>query len=271
MTPHIPTKQIVACTALLLGLVWSVQPLPLHAQSTESSNSTRTLLLDAKTTLDHGARTSSIDSLKKARTLFKQAVGDGEHQALAHYYAALANVRIMNQLPEEPEDRRDRIVDDAITHLKEATTLRPKMADAWALLTSCYGQKMGLHPMKGRTLNPKSKKAMKKAQNLAPNNPRVWLISGRQDYFTPKMFGGDKEQGLKKFEKAARLAEQETVEDPLQPSWGHAEAYAWIGYAHMEAERYDEARTAFDKALEITPDYAFVKNVLLPKLEKKTE
>jgi tetratricopeptide (TPR) repeat protein len=97
----------------------------------------------------------------------------------------------------------------------------------------------------------------------------VWIIDGTSDFYTPSMFGGDKEQALKKFKKAARLAEEESTDDPLMPSWGHAEAHAWIGLAHMNAERYDQARTAFKTALNINPDYGWVKHVLLPKAKKK--
>ncbi|MCS3785375.1 tetratricopeptide repeat protein [Salinibacter ruber] len=55
------------------------------------------------------------------------------------------------------------------------------------------------------------------------------------------------------------------------PSWGHAEAHAWVGVAHMEAERYDPARTAFETALDLNPDYGWVRSVLLPRLEKQAE
>jgi hypothetical protein len=37
----------------------------------------------------------------------------------------------------------------------------------------------------------------------------------------------------------------------------------------MEAERYDPARTAFETALDLNPDYGWVEKVLLPKLEEK--
>jgi tetratricopeptide (TPR) repeat protein len=176
---------------------------------------------------------------------------------------------MVNQLPDDAEDRRETVLKDAISHLKRATKTDPEMADAWALLAGCYGQMMGINPMKGMSLGPKSSQALKKAKKLAPQNPRVWIISGTQDYFTPSMFGGDKERALKKFKKAARLAEQESIDDPLMPSWGHAEAYTWIGIAQMNAERYAEARSAFEKALDLNPDYGWVKAVLLPKLNEK--
>lgn len=266
------TAFLLPTTALaLVGLLWCTQPLPLHAQSSEASTSTRSVLLKGKTILQGGVNKGSLDSLRKARALFKRATGPGEHQALAHYYAALADVRMLNQLPQDAKEKRHPVVNDAIDHLETATKLDPEMADAWALLTSCYGQKMGLQPMKFKSLSSKSEKAMKKAMELAPKNPRVWLISGRQDYFTPEMYGGDKKRGLEKFKKAARLAEQETVEDPLQPSWGHAEAYAWIGFAHMNADRTTQARKAYEKALEINPEYGLVKEAFLPALEKRSK
>lgn len=257
-------------TALtLVGLLWATQSLPLHAQSNETSNSTRSLLLRGKTTLDHGVNAGSIDSLRKARALFKHATNGNNHQALAHYYVALADYRVNTQYDSEKE--REPLLKDAIDHLKTATNLAPENADAWALLSACYGQRLSLDPLRGMTLGPKADEALAKAKELAPENPRVWIVSGTSDYFTPSMFGGDKERALEQFKKAARLAEKETVEDPLQPSWGHAEAYAWIGHAHMNAERYDEARASFEKALSINPKYGWVRHVLLPRLDKKTE
>ena len=221
--------------------------------------------------LDRGVNNGSVEVLQNARALFKQATGQTEQTALAHYYAALSDYRIAHQFNEEAEEKRERVLDDAIAHLEAATETAPKMADAWALLSACYGQMMGMNPWQGITLGPKSSNALSKAKELAPKNPRVWIVSGTQDFFTPAMFGGDKEAALRKFKKAARLAAQETVSAPLQPSWGHAEAHAWIGIAHMDAERYDQARRAFQRALDVNPNYGWVKAVLLPKLNEQTE
>lgn len=270
-TRPVPTFLLFTLLFAAVGLLWSTSPTSLRAQSNEASTSTRSVLLEGKTILQGGVNKNSLDSLRKARALFKQATNGDNHQSLAHYYAALADVRMLNQLPQKAKDRRKPLVNNAIDHLETATDLDPKMADAWALLTSCYGQKMSLQPMKFKSLSSKSEEAMKTAKKLAPKNPRVWLIDGRGDYFTPEMYGGDKERGLKKMKKAARLADQETVEDSLQPNWGHAEAYAWIGFAHMNADQTKQARKAFETALDINPEYGFVKDYLLPQLEKKSK
>ena len=257
-----------------LGLLWMAPPAlapaqPRTAEAPSGAPPTDSLILKGKTLLEGGTNRGSVDSLKQARALFKRATGATEHQALAHYYAALANYRLSNLFPSDAEDKKEPVLNDAIDHLQTATDLDSSMADAWALLSGCYGQSMGMNPMQSMSLGPKSDDALEKAKELAPENPRIWIIDGVSDFYTPSMFGGNKERALKKFKKATRLAEQESVQDPSMPSWGHAEAYAWTGLAHMEAERYDRARTAFKNALDVNPDYRWVKYVLLPKLQKK--
>jgi tetratricopeptide (TPR) repeat protein len=227
------------------------------------------LLRQVKTQIREATNKGSLDSLKQARAWAKQATG-GQRAALAHYYAALADYRMSNRLPESDEGRREGVIEDAIGHLKRATEINGTMADAWALLSGCYGQMMGMNPMQGMSLGPKANEAMKRAKEHGPNNPRVWIIDGTSDFYAPSMFGGDEERALEKFRKAARLAEQEPADDPLMPSWGHAEAHAWIGLAHLEAGRHDQARTAFETALDLNPNYGWVQSVLLPRLNEQT-
>ena len=55
--------------------------------------------------------------------------------------------------------------------------------------------------------------------------------------------------------------------DPLQPVWGHDEVYAWIGLAHLDRDERGRARAALEKALEIEPEFGWVRYVLLPGME----
>lgn len=265
------SKRCPVALALALLLLWGLgSPTAVGQSSGAASSTADSLLQRAKTLIAEGTNRGSIDSLRQARALAKRTAGASTRQALAHYYAALADYRLNNQFPDDAEEKREEVLGDATTHLKKATELDPTFADAWALLAGVYGQRMGLNPMtQGMTLGSDTDEAMNRAKELAPDNPRVWIIDGTSDFFTPSMFGGDKERALEKFEKAARLAEQESTDDPLMPSWGHAEAYAWIGIAHMDAERYDQARTAFENALSINSEYGWVKYDLLPRLQEQ--
>lgn len=269
--PRFPFRSSILLVAMLLACGAGPFPSLASFKAPTDTIDVDSLLHRAKTGIEEGSDRGSIDSLKQARAWAVQATGDTARQALAHYYAALADYRIANQLSDDAEDKRESHLKDAIRHLKQATTTDAQMADAWALLAGCYGQMMGLNPMRGMTLGSDADEAMEQAKELAPKNPRVWIIDGTSDFFAPSMFGGDKERALRKFKNAARLAEQESIDDPLAPDWGHAEAYAWTGLAHMEAERYEKARTAFEKALALDSDFGWVKYGLLPRLEKNTE
>jgi GH35 family endo-1,4-beta-xylanase len=89
-------------------------------------------------------------------------------------------------------------------------------------------------------------------------------------YNKPGMFGGDKEKAVERLQEAIRQFEDERSTaasgDSLAPHWGHADAYVWLGIAHMKADRPDAARTAFQNALNVRPNYAWVTEVLMPKL-----
>ena len=210
---------------------------------------------------------NDLDSMYAARATFERALADTGLSAWGHYYIALADYRIAGLLEGESKDPSEHL-NAAVEHLKKATEIDPQAAEAYSLLSSVYGWQIGLSPMKTMLLGPRVGKAAQKAKQLAPDNPRVVLSAAISDFNTPKMFGGNKEKGLQGFQRAAELFAQEEPTDPIQPVWGHREAYAWLGIAYQNQGELESARAAFEKALEIDPDFGWVKYWLLPELEK---
>lgn len=120
----------------------------------------------------------------------------------------------------------------------------------------------------GMRLGPKADALMDEAVELGPSNPRVFMLRGVGSIYKPKMFGGGTDKAVADLLKAAALYPTETPASPA-PRWGHAEVYAWLGQAYVADKKYTEARHAYQKALQIAPEFGWVKNVLLPELEKK--
>ena len=111
---------------------------------------------------------------------------------------------------------------------------------------------------------PKSDDAPDYARELAPDNPRIVLIDAIALFQKPSFFGGDVKKAIQKMEKASRLfAQRPAPDDPLLP-WGHAMTYARLGIAHMKADHFDQARTAFKKALSLHPKLHWMQKVLSP-------
>ena len=248
-------------TILLLTVLLSLfVTFPAQAQDADA------LILNGKEMMAAGLSAADLDQMRQARALFERAANDDHRAALAHYYVARTDHHLANLLAEHDKGQAVDHLNSAIDHLKKAIALEAS-AEAYALLSSAYGRKIGLKPMMGMFLGPKAGNALDEAKQREPDNPRVVLTEAISDYNTPKMWGGSKTRAMEGLQRALDLFAQEDITDPLQPSWGHDEAYAWLGIAHLQNDAREEARAAFEKALEINPDFGWVKYVLLPGLD----
>ena len=245
---------LVACSA------------PVQAQSA------RQLLLEGKEVLTDGANHDDQDKLLEARALFEQAVNDDSLAIFAHYYAASAASELANILAELDDSDYNRkileYVNYAIDHLEAATDQDEVFAEGWLMLSAAYGQKMTVRPLQAVSLGRKFNRAMSRAREIAPDSPRVVLLKAITDYNLPRIVGGNKDRALDGLYRAARLFEEEVVEDPVLPSWGHEDTYARLGIVFMDRGDLEEARTAFERALEINPEFGWVQHTLLPSLEE---
>ena len=266
---------------LALAFVFSLAA-PAFAQASPmlaTGSSADSLLVSGKQMLRAGEDGGSLDAMYAARATFERALADtslaaastSSAESWGHYYIALADYRIADYLlaaGEENKGAASEHLKTTVEHLQKATEIDPQAAEAYALLSSAYGRQIGLNPAKGIVLGRRAQKALKKAAQLAPDNPRVVLCTAIRDFNTPGMFGGSKEKGLRGFQRAAELFAREEPIDPIRPAWGHSRTYAWLGLVYQDRGELALARAAFAKALAINPEFSWVKNVLLPELEK---
>ena len=257
------SSSVSTVTASLLAvLLLTLAPVAATAQPVDSLLSRGHALLKQGTTYGDAA------TLQQARSFFQRATASDTLTAFSHYYLALADYRLIDV---SGEDQREQYMDDAATHLETSLELRDGWAEANALLSLVYGRKAGQGMLSGMRYGSKAGNRLDAAKEAAPDNPRVLLADGISLINKPSMWGGDKDLGMKRLQQAVRQFEErstnvEAGSDWLDPSWGHAEAYAWIGIVHAKADRHDQARTAFQSALSVRPQYAWVENILMPKL-----
>jgi tetratricopeptide (TPR) repeat protein len=186
------------------------------------------------------------------------------------YYRSLALWRTASiNTGMKKNDQAKKMLDEADELLEQANKKTPT-AEALALHSSVLGQLIGLsgNPLSGMTLGPKASGYLDRAKEIEPRNPRVWLISGMSAMFTPKMFGGGSDKAEKDFKKAVDLFASDHPTPPA-PSWGRADVYIWLGQALQKEEKKEEARAAYEKALELQPGNQWVTRVLLPSLDAK--
>lgn len=154
-------------------------------------------------------------------------------------------------------DRAEGYVKD---YLKEV----PKSAEAKALLAGIYGMQIGLRPMRGMTLGPKSGRLLSEAVSLDENCALAYYVMGTSAYSTPETWGGSKTKALEHFTKARELYE---AQGKTTGNWEYLSVLAWQGMNQHSLEQYTQAQITYQKALETEAEFGWVKYVLLPKTE----
>jgi tetratricopeptide (TPR) repeat protein len=254
------TSGMILAALMLLGTV---------AASCQSPTTQRSVL-EAKSCLRKADNTAHAEDYHRAKAVLNAGATGDEYQALVEYYLGYADYRLGVVVYRMDKEKAIVYLDSAVGHLEKAIDKESGFAEAHALLSSCCGIKISFAPFKAIVLGPRSGREMQKAKDLSPGNPRVALLEAIGTYNTPGLFGGGKEKGFEALKKAAQFFERWTRVDSLQPDWGAAEVYAWIGIAYVDRHETILARKAFESALRIDPDYGWVKHELLPRVTSQS-
>lgn len=210
--------------------------------------------------------------LERAAAVLDRALTVTPNDRLLIYYRAFALYRMGGQyMGRKQSDEAKKVLEESDRLLEQIEKIAPA-GDALALRGGVIGQLIGLsgNPLAGMTMGPKASGLVDRAMELEPKNPRVWLIRGMSAMFTPKMFGGGTDKAERDLRKAAELFATEQTAPPA-PSWGHADAYIWLGQTLQREKKIEEARAAYQKALELQPGNMWVQQVLLPSLSTSKE
>ena len=191
----------------------------------------------------------------------------GRQRARIRYLVAYANWRRLGARPDLDGGRRDELADEALALLAENAAERGPDVEAHALLGAVYGMKIGSSAWRGMTLGRRAARAFADARAIDERNPRLLLLQGLDAFHRPAMFGGGLERAERWFRSAIGHFETQPPDLPW-PNWGRLDAHAWLGRTLARRGDADGAREQYETVLRIEPEYAFVRRVLLPALER---
>lgn len=212
----------------------------------------------------------TIAALQAQIEALREAVSE---PALADYYSGLADYLVIRCCGDQlPREAKEQLLDHGIGRLNQSIDLKRDFADAFALLSNLYGQKIGLEPWRGLYLGPRVGIAQDLAAARDPDNPRVHFFRGLNALYGPEIFSGGMAQARKSFEKALELfAAPEKSDNPLYPRWGEADTWSWLGIIALRTDSLDQAEYYFDKALEINPGLRNIRERILPELQRRRD
>jgi tetratricopeptide (TPR) repeat protein len=225
-------------------------------------------LADSLSHLVHsGAITGDTATLQAARTLAERALYAHDGHPLLEHHLAESYYREASLRMADDRDAALTLLEKADRILEAATERDDALPETHALRASVLGMRI-TNPVKGMTLGPKASRALDRAEALAPDNPRVWLARGISTLHTPGFMGGGADAAIAELRRGVAALGGDDP-DPGHPIGGGAELWAWIGIAQLRADRPVEAATAFRRALEIEPEFGWVRYLLLPEAESE--
>lgn len=147
-------------------------------------------------------------------------------QWLPYYYAAFATIQKGRSLMRSGKTAElDPVAEQAENYIEKAEALSPNNAELFILKKMTSGFRMMVDPMsRYMQESPIAQKAIAKAQELDPNNPRITILLAEDAYFTPEQFGGSKAKGQELFKKALEQFKTYKPKTALDPNWGKSEA-----------------------------------------------
>ena len=250
-------------TLTLLMLVAAAGTTPASAQTADPA-----VLAEQIQTMTMEAAAAGDDlALRQAIALAERALTVHPGDALLHHYHGYALYRLAARhgCDEETEPGCVWKLLELAEGALETSIQRGPRAETHALLASVYGLMIGENNALGASLGSRIDAAQADALALDPENPRVWLLKGVGDFFTPEAFGGGVEPALAALERSARAFETDAPAPP-EPRWGKADVHLWLGQAYAAKGDVAAARAHYERVLELEPENAWVRDQLLPGL-----
>jgi len=174
------------------------------------------------------AMKNNLQELKKAETAaefeavagsFEKIAEEETDQWLPYYYVSYSLINYV--FAQEKAENIDKVLDKAEAFLDKARELSSDNSEIEVLQGWIYQGRIQVDPMgRGAKYSQKASGSFGKAQNLNPDNPRIYFLTGQNVLYTPEQFGGGKEAACPYFLKARKKYETFKPESSIAPDWG---------------------------------------------------
>jgi tetratricopeptide (TPR) repeat protein len=164
-------------------------------------------------------KAKSADEYLQIASNFLNLAEEEEGHWLPYYYAAYSFLN--HVFSDEGLEDIDKTLDKAETYLKKAREISPENSEIEVLQGWLYQGRIQVDPLgRGQSFSQKAAASFGKAQNLNPENPRIYFLTGQNVLYTPEMFGGGEEAACPYFKKAEDKFDSFKAETSISPDWG---------------------------------------------------
>jgi hypothetical protein len=211
--------------------------------------------LDIESRIQYGYYTEDLRALEQVEDSLQS---DADGATLRSYYLGLARYRLALLEDSRLPDRAKRAAEGCAASAASAAKDSSYAPEALALQAICQRMLAELKPVSSPYFNLRGGNAIHRALMLAPKNPRVLLLNALGDYEARR----ERRTVIAELQKSVAAFEGERAGVERPPSWGAAEAYAFLGRSFLEQGDAIAARGALEHALLLVPDFAYVHRLM---------
>jgi hypothetical protein len=158
------------------------------------------------------------DEFTKSANYFERIAQVESKAWLPQYYAAYSN--LMAGIKTNDKALKDQLWDKGLLEIEQANTLSLENSEVYALKGYLEYMKLSIDPRSRLNYMSESANSLEHARKINPDNPRVYLVSGQNKFYTPEAFGGGKASAKRLLETAAAKFTIFKTINPLMPDWG---------------------------------------------------
>jgi len=160
-----------------------------------------------------------------------------------------------------------RYIQIAEAYLDTLDSRRYMPADVLAYRSALIGYRINLSPLSAPVLGPRSFRYAREALEMNPQSYIAQIQMGHIYFYAPSTFGGDKAEAIRCYLRALQLYRQQNPR--TANDWNYLSLLVAIGQAYEATGRRETARQFYQRALNIAPDFVWVREVLLPGLNNR--
>lgn len=195
---------------------------------------------------------------EKKATILEDYYNQNEKKLTAYWKSYIRYYQAIIVLSLKDEKQEEKYIEQAIELLKNKNE---KSQEDWILLALVQNYEIKFAsfftaPAKSMSVS----EYLENAEKTSKNNPRLLLVKGIQDMYTPSAFGGGK-KAESYFIEAINLFQKNKTENKDAISWGYEDAYVNLVRFYLRNKENEKAKLAFFKGLALFPNnYWFISN-----------
>ena len=188
-------------------------------------------------------------------------ITDEERKELISYYYGYIGFL----LGTDQKDKAEGYITKGEKHLNALLKSTPNDVTALAYKGSFIGFRIGTNKFKAITLGKESISYINRAYKLDSQNVQSILDKGNLLYHMPGIFGGDKKEAVRLYEKAVLRMEKH---QNLKQNWLYLNVLTTIARHYEEEKQWQKAVLIYEKILQQEPEFSWVKHALYPAAKR---